>query len=359
MKTARFLGTSLLLVTTLLAGGSEAARESRISATKHNFSSSGAGTTRSTTESQICVFCHTPHGSDTSQAAPLWNKTLQNSTYTPYTSSSFDAAAIQGASAGQPLGSSKLCLSCHDGVVALGSVRVLRGQTNERQRRWQHGGSGRWSSCGTEVTGAGRHQHRLHAQPRYDLTNDHPIPSPSIPSDRDGELRRPTMGTGTGGQTLNRWGTVACGQHDSCRRCRWNQQTAWTDPVHHLPRPTFAKPASQGTSSSCGPIVCRRRSQPNLQRHSRSPARPPRQRHAGGHGNILGVLRPRQFTSCDRPTRAPRRRRAISQERRHRRRTDLRRRRPLNCHDNYARRRRPPPRCAKALMPPGTLYLGC
>ncbi|VAW45953.1 Cytochrome c family protein, partial [hydrothermal vent metagenome] len=31
--------------------------------TKHNLSASGPGTLKATTESRVCVFCHTPHGS--------------------------------------------------------------------------------------------------------------------------------------------------------------------------------------------------------------------------------------------------------------------------------------------------------
>lgn len=199
MKTEKLLRAALLIFSALLVAPGEAARESRISATKHNLSASGTGTTHSTTESQICVFCHTPHGADTSQA-PLWNKTLANTAYTPYTSSSLDAATIQGVSAGQPLGSSKLCLSCHDGVMALGSVRAVRGQQNQT------------IGSGTEVTmpvgsGSTTGFTRLIGT---DLTNDHPI---SVTydvtlSDRDGELRQPTMSTGASGQTLNRWGTV-------------------------------------------------------------------------------------------------------------------------------------------------------
>ncbi len=208
MTTARLLH-GLLLAAALVASGAEAARESKISATRHNLSSSGTGTTHSTTESEICVYCHTPHGADATQAKPLWNKTLQATTYTPYTSSSLDAATIQGASAGHPLGSSKLCLSCHDGVTAIGSVRVLRGQQNVTI-----GG-------GTQVTmpaGSGSTTGYTR-QVGTDLTNDHPISVTydATLSDRDGELRRPTMSTGAGGKTLNRWGTVfgVIGQGDS------------------------------------------------------------------------------------------------------------------------------------------------
>ena len=42
-----------------------------ITVTPHNLSSAGAGQT-----SEICVFCHTPHGADTTAPAPLWNKVL-------------------------------------------------------------------------------------------------------------------------------------------------------------------------------------------------------------------------------------------------------------------------------------------
>jgi predicted CXXCH cytochrome family protein len=88
--------------------------------TKHNLSVSGPGSIRATTEQQVCIFCHTPHRS--SALEPLWNRSLPVTPYTVYTSSSLDAEPDQ------PTGSSKMCLSCHDGTIALGSV-VSRGQT--------------------------------------------------------------------------------------------------------------------------------------------------------------------------------------------------------------------------------------
>jgi predicted CXXCH cytochrome family protein len=81
---------------------------------KHNLALSGPGLVRSATETEICIFCHAPH--TTGVAAPLWNHRLSSSTYTPYTSSTMRAKV------GQPTGASKLCLSCHDGTVALGLV---------------------------------------------------------------------------------------------------------------------------------------------------------------------------------------------------------------------------------------------
>lgn len=81
---------------------------------KHNLSSSGPGTLHSATESDICIFCHAPHGKPAQP--PLWNQQMSTATYTPYSSPTLKATV------GQPTGSSKLCLSCHDGTVALGMV---------------------------------------------------------------------------------------------------------------------------------------------------------------------------------------------------------------------------------------------
>ncbi len=111
----------------LTGGAAQAARVSNIAATKHNLSTSGTGSLKATTETQICVFCHTPHGATIDGKAPLWNRKLSTDTYTPYTSSSLDAKTIQ-VTLEQPGGSSKLCLSCHDGTMAIGQVNVLGGQ---------------------------------------------------------------------------------------------------------------------------------------------------------------------------------------------------------------------------------------
>ncbi len=91
------------------------AAQSGVRATKHNLSASATtNTVRATTESEVCAFCHTPHSGQTD--APLWNRSYSAATYTPYSS-----ASLQG-STGQPNGFSKLCLSCHDGTLAIGVV---------------------------------------------------------------------------------------------------------------------------------------------------------------------------------------------------------------------------------------------
>lgn len=109
--------TSHLLVVTALGGIVVAlafGQSQSIVDTPHNLSVGGSGGIRASSEEQVCIFCHTPH--DSSPIQPLWNRFLPVAAYSVYSSNSLDA------NPGQPTGSSKLCLSCHDGTIAVGSV---------------------------------------------------------------------------------------------------------------------------------------------------------------------------------------------------------------------------------------------
>ena len=137
---------------------------------KHDLSVAGPGPIKAATESDVCVFCHTPHRavSDT----PLWNRAASGATYTPYSSST--AKAVMG----QPTGASKLCLSCHDGTVALGMV-TSRSTPIQMQ-----------NSVSTLPAGPSRLG--------TDLSDDHPV---SITYDNglvgaNGQLRSPSTLTG-------------------------------------------------------------------------------------------------------------------------------------------------------------------
>ena len=110
----RRVGLLLLAALPWLAPMSTAAAQTGIRNTRHNLSAGSTNTVRAASETELCVFCHTPHGGRVD--APLWNRDASSATYTPYTSPS-----LQG-STGQPDGYSKLCLSCHDGSIALGAV---------------------------------------------------------------------------------------------------------------------------------------------------------------------------------------------------------------------------------------------
>lgn len=89
--------------------------------TKHNLSVSGPGTIRAVEETQICIFCHTPHNAYPDY--PLWNHDPSAAiSYTHYTSDTLQSYKSEAVA--PPIdGVSKLCLSCHDGTIAVGAVK--------------------------------------------------------------------------------------------------------------------------------------------------------------------------------------------------------------------------------------------
>ncbi len=143
----------LIAVLLLLAPGPSRAG---IGSTKHNFGAFSPAQVKTTETTQICVFCHTPHHAKPQTA--LWNKEIPGDNYDVYKSTTIVADI------GQPTGSSKLCLSCHDGTMAIGSMLNLPGR----------------GMAGTlTVTGPGISEGKItSASTAYigtDLSDDHPI----------------------------------------------------------------------------------------------------------------------------------------------------------------------------------------
>jgi hypothetical protein len=101
---------------------------------KHNLSGTNTTVTYRATNDpvnnprgqQICIFCHTPHNANVVGQAPLWNRAFSDvQNFQRYTSSTLRIRHIASAkydTGAQPNGSSKLCLSCHDGTSHLGAV---------------------------------------------------------------------------------------------------------------------------------------------------------------------------------------------------------------------------------------------
>jgi len=106
------LHSSLALVV-LIATGYVLADDSVVNS-KHDLSAQGPGPVRAVHENEICIFCHTPHNA--APQVPLWNRANPRTHYRIYESSTTDARIDQ------PSGPSKMCLSCHDGSMALGNV---------------------------------------------------------------------------------------------------------------------------------------------------------------------------------------------------------------------------------------------
>jgi predicted CXXCH cytochrome family protein len=112
VRSAPGLALTLLLLATGARGD--------VAQTLHNFTPSGPGTLKNAAAIGLCVYCHAPHRAGQTRA--LWNRELSAASYDPYQSSTLHV------SLGQPTGSSRLCLSCHDGTLALGHVLHAPGQ---------------------------------------------------------------------------------------------------------------------------------------------------------------------------------------------------------------------------------------
>lgn len=133
---------------------------------------------------EVCVFCHTPHGANSPEGvkirAPIWNRNLSPAHYQMYDqvwSKSFEAKPNDP---GRPTGYSRLCLSCHDGTIALGSLINKPGSggydpegRNPIQMEYPTGQSPA-GPPGSIPVGDGATQQATRVLGR-DLRNDHPI----------------------------------------------------------------------------------------------------------------------------------------------------------------------------------------
>lgn len=156
-RNMKLWGVVAMLASTLLTATSV---EATIANTKHNLGSTGTGPNTYSGTAEICVFCHTPHGGDTSASVPLWNKTLAApNTYTTY--DSLGTSSLDGATA--PVGSVSIaCLSCHDGTQAMDAVLNAPG-------------SGAVVASYSAGTWTGNSSPQGIALIGQDLSNDHPI----------------------------------------------------------------------------------------------------------------------------------------------------------------------------------------
>ena len=105
----------MILLTVLLSLGFTATSFAVILGSPHDLKGEFTAST-----DEICIFCHTPHNARTIPADynPLWNMDTPLSTgYAPYASATF----MDGVNPiSDPLvGPSRLCMSCHDGTIAI------------------------------------------------------------------------------------------------------------------------------------------------------------------------------------------------------------------------------------------------
>ncbi|MDH3317289.1 MAG: hypothetical protein OER43_16190 [Gammaproteobacteria bacterium] len=159
MNTRKTMARVLLTLAVTGFGGSAYAQ---VAGSQHDLTTSGNAQGQTANTDEVCVFCHTPHGSDINAPVPLWNKVLPApGGFTQYSSlqlSSFDSSEA-------PVGSVSLaCLSCHDGTQAMDVVINLPG-------------SGGYNASGAEIDPVAIGAMGGAPVPMLgtDLTNDHPI----------------------------------------------------------------------------------------------------------------------------------------------------------------------------------------
>ncbi|UFS70463.1 cytochrome c3 family protein [Geomonas sp. RF6] len=77
-------------------------------------------------QGRVCAYCHTPHHAITegNDYLPLWSHTVTTQTFTPYASATIDANIDPTTMMEGP---SKLCMSCHDGSVAVDTHYAFTG----------------------------------------------------------------------------------------------------------------------------------------------------------------------------------------------------------------------------------------
>lgn len=163
----------------MLAWLAALANAASIKNTPHDLSAASATTgPRATVERDTCLFCHTSHRP--ASLSPLWNRPDSQLAFTFYSSDYLNNyLGLSKPTMAELAGSrTRLCLSCHDGVTALGAVYNISPQT-------------------IEVSGLMKAESVLGS----DLSNDHPVlydikPGAGPPHEpgTDPEIRLPSEG---------------------------------------------------------------------------------------------------------------------------------------------------------------------
>ena len=149
------------LVSALLAlAASTALAGTPVAGSKHDLSVAGPGPVRAATEARVCIFCHVAHGGGPGMTSrpdagdrgrPYESSTMQNRVATP-------------------TGTTRMCLSCHDGTIAVGQTR-----------------KGRIEMRGTE--GDGRIPSSRASNVGTDLRRTHPVSFAPASSSRTSSVR--------------------------------------------------------------------------------------------------------------------------------------------------------------------------
>lgn len=245
---------NLLLSAVILLTGAASAGALSVINSKHDLAvGSATSGPKSTTETQTCMFCHTVHRP--AQRSQLWNRADSAVQFTFYSSNYLNNYLGQATPTMTDLKASKtkLCLSCHDGVTALGALYNIAPNTLEMT-----GTLGASTVIGT------------------DLSNDHPVlydvkpgAGPPTQPGTDSEIQLPPSGDAVKVYgTTNRVECTSCHEpHDNtfgkflvksnanaalCTSC--HQKTGYTSSAHGTSNAAYTV---DGAATTVGEYSCR------------------------------------------------------------------------------------------------------
>ena len=158
------------------ASSAHAAARNSVVGSKHDFSVNGPGPIKATAERQVCIFCHVSHGGGNEQ---LTNRPDIGKDHRPYESTTIRARP------GAPTGASRLCLSCHDGTIAVGKTLTRTIQMDEREAPGGRIAPTRHSNLGTDL----RKSHPISFAPSDSEKVRRPANGDPVHLDRRGELQ--------------------------------------------------------------------------------------------------------------------------------------------------------------------------
>ena len=131
----------------------------------HDLTTAGGAFSTTGDTAEVCVFCHTPHGSDIA-AGPLWNRQTDNTGFTMYDSNTIDMTIAVA-----PQGVSLACLSCHDGTIGF-DVLINAPTSVSGTYNYSAGGADQaWTFTGADNLGGQGFPTEL----GKDLSSEHPI----------------------------------------------------------------------------------------------------------------------------------------------------------------------------------------
>ena len=149
----------ILLVSKIVLNASMQGSKHDLSATNFYAPSDNAST-------EICVFCHTPHSSRTSDiTGPLWNRGITDTS----------VFVLYGGISGIPNNPTLVCLSCHDGISARGQASaVASGYVHNAINGPGQGTSIAYPNCFSCHSGSDIYPDATWTV-GPDLTDDHPV----------------------------------------------------------------------------------------------------------------------------------------------------------------------------------------